>query len=94
MIYNEIYKIVTETILANFRVLPEQLKPEAYLKDDLGLDSFDLVDLICNLETKLNKNIPKPNPNMYEERWIAVTQGTLQDVCNFLLKVANNVTLP
>jgi acyl carrier protein len=35
------------------------LKPEAKLKDDLGLDSLDAVDLVVALEKALKVTIPE-----------------------------------
>ncbi len=51
--------IVNETLVSEFELAPDALKPEARLREDLGLDSLDGVDLIVALEKALGVQIPE-----------------------------------
>ncbi len=50
MTHDEIVKRVHQTLLREFDVTEGDLKPEAHLIDDLGLDSLDGIDLVVALE--------------------------------------------
>jgi acyl carrier protein len=50
MTHDEIVKRVHQTLLREFDVAEGDLKPEAHLIDDLGLDSLDGIDLVVALE--------------------------------------------
>ena len=49
---------VTEIIVEQLGVSPDQVKPEARFIDDLGADSLDTVELIMALEEEFNVEIP------------------------------------
>ena len=51
--------IVTETLATEFELDKATLTPEARLREDLGLDSLDGVDLIVALEKALGVQIPE-----------------------------------
>lgn len=46
----ELRRKVVEVLAKEFELNPEQMKPEATLYDDLGLDSLDAVDMVVVLE--------------------------------------------
>ena len=48
----EIIKQTNEALQKEFEFKPEQLVPAARLRDDLGLDSLDAVDMVVVLEQK------------------------------------------
>ncbi len=52
-------KIVIDTLSSEFELEREKIVPEARLRDDLGLDSLDGVDLIVALEKALSVQIPE-----------------------------------
>jgi len=52
-------KVVTETLVSEFELEREKIVPGARLREDLGLDSLDGVDLIVALEKSLNVRIPE-----------------------------------
>lgn len=45
-----IMRNVIEAMVEEFELNPEDMKPEAHLYDDLGLDSLDAVDMVIVLE--------------------------------------------
>lgn len=46
----EVIKKINDFLIDEFELTPEQLKPEALLKNDLGIDSLDFVDIIVIIE--------------------------------------------
>lgn len=52
-------KIVIDTLASEFELEREKIVPEARLREDLGLDSLDGVDLIVALEKALSVQIPE-----------------------------------
>jgi acyl carrier protein len=51
--------IVIDTLVAEFELEREKIVPTARLREDLGLDSLDGVDLIVALEKALQVQIPE-----------------------------------
>ncbi len=52
-------KIVVDTLSSEFELEREKIVPDARLREDLGLDSLDGVDLIVALEKALSVQIPE-----------------------------------
>jgi acyl carrier protein len=46
----EIERITNNFLVEEIEIDPETLKPEALLKDDLGIDSLDFVDIVVIVE--------------------------------------------
>lgn len=55
---NEIFEKVKELLLVRIAVSPEAVTMEALLKEDLEVDSLDLVELSMLLEDEFNVKIP------------------------------------
>jgi acyl carrier protein len=53
----EIVQKVNELMHQGFEIPFENLKPEARLKEDLGLDSLDAVDMLVHLEERIGSRI-------------------------------------
>jgi acyl carrier protein len=53
----EIFDIIAQYFVTQFEIAPELITLEAHLKDDLGLDSIDALDMIGMLEAKLGMEI-------------------------------------
>jgi len=53
-LFEEIKQVVSEQL----GVKPDEIKPTASFRDDLGADSLDAVELIMALEEKFNIEIP------------------------------------
>jgi acyl carrier protein len=52
----EIIERVNKAILADFDVEEADMRPEARLGDDLGLDSLDGIDLVVAIEKEFKKS--------------------------------------
>jgi acyl carrier protein len=50
MTREEVVKIINTFLIDEFELSPEQVVPEAQLKDDLGLESLDFVDIAVVIE--------------------------------------------
>jgi acyl carrier protein len=48
---------VNEVFVDSFELSPDQLKPEAQIFGDLGLDSLDIVDLVAAIQKKFNVQV-------------------------------------
>ena len=57
MTKNEIVEKVNQLMQQGFEISPEKLIPTARLKEDLGLDSLDAVDMLVHLEESLGSRI-------------------------------------
>ena len=58
----EIWETVTRAMIEEFELEPGQMVPEARIKDDLGLDSLDVVDMVIVLETAFDFKIQDKAP--------------------------------
>lgn len=68
---------VNKIMVEGFEVNPDLLTPEARLKEDLGLDSLDGVDLVVALEKTFNYRIAEQDARQIK---------TLQDIYNHIQK--------
>lgn len=48
----EIFSVLSDTLVGEFGFQASELRLETHLGDDLGLDSIDAIDLIVRLEEK------------------------------------------
>ncbi|MHC4930803.1 MAG: acyl carrier protein [Planctomycetota bacterium] len=55
----EITTKVTEIFVKTLKVDPEKLKPETALRDDLQLDSLDMIEVVYELEDTFDVQIPE-----------------------------------
>ena len=72
-------EIVTETLATEFELDKAALTPQARLREDLGLDSLDGVDLIVALEKSLGVQIPEE---------VARQMRTVGDIHSYIEKAA------
>ncbi len=77
----EIIKQTNEALKKEFEFTDEQLIPTAQLRDDLGLDSLDAVDMVVVLEQKFGVTLRQG----YDLRTIV----TLSDLYDFIEKLAS-----
>lgn len=54
-----IVETVNRVMTEEFEATPDKLRPEARLRDDLGMDSLDGVDLVVALEVAFGFRIPE-----------------------------------
>ena len=71
----EIEEKVREFLIEDLEVEEENIHPDALLKDDLGIDSLDFVDIVVIIERKFGFKI-KP------EEMAGVT--TLSQFCDYI----------
>ena len=79
-VIERVRKIVTETMVSEFELEASKIVPEAKLREDLGLDSLDGVDLIVALEKALNVRIPETD---------ARQMRTVGDIYTFIDRAAS-----
>ena len=75
----EIVRVVNNAFMEEFELDEEKLVPEAHIKDDLELDSLDIVDMIIVLEQAFNFKLP--------DRSAVSTLSTLGDIYAFIGKL-------
>lgn len=80
----EDFKNELKTVLLNQDFLKEneELDENSNLKDDLGLDSLDVIETIIELEKRLDKN--------FDDVEILDNALTVKDVIDICLKKANS----
>ena len=72
---NEIEEKVREFLIDDLEVEEDKIAPEALLKDDLGIDSLDFVDIVVIVEKKFGFKIkPEEMANV----------KTLNDFCDYI----------
>lgn len=79
MTNEDIIRIVNEAFMEEFELEEEKLVPEAHIKDDLELDSLDIVDMIIVLEQAFDFKLP--------DRSSVATVATLGDLYAFIGKL-------
>ncbi len=72
-------QILKDTLVGEFELDPASITPEARMREDLGLDSLDAVDLVVALEKQLHVQIPED---------VARQMKTVGDIHAYLRKVA------
>ena len=77
----EIEEKVREFIIEDLEIEEEKIVPEGKLKDDLGIDSLDFVDIVVIVEKKFGFKI-KP------EEMAGIT--TLKQFCDYIESKVNN----
>jgi len=55
----EIAAQVREIFLETLKIRPEKLLPETSLKDDLALDSLDMIEVVYEMEDRFDVQIPE-----------------------------------
>jgi acyl carrier protein len=76
---SEVIEAVNEVFADSFEIPREQIKPEAQIFSDLGLDSLDVVDLVAAIQKKFGVQVRD------DERVRGIR--TLQDLYTYLIMV-------
>ncbi|MFC7290838.1 acyl carrier protein [Hirschia litorea] len=63
MTREEAYAEISKNLIEIFEIPAEDIKPEATLMDDLGLDSIDAVDMMVQLQETTGKKV---TPEQFE----------------------------
>lgn len=71
----EIYQKVKDFLISEFEIEEEVIKPEARLREDIGIDSLDFVDIIMIVDRTFGfRIVPEELKNVV----------TLEDFCNYI----------
>ncbi len=84
MTNNEIIERIHDVLIEEFEVDAEKLVPDANLKDTLGLDSLDYIDLVVIIESNFSFKV-KP------EDFTDI--ATYQDFCDYVISRVNSKEL-
>ena len=57
-----IAETVNAALIEEFELDPERISPEAHIRDDLGLDSLDIVDMVIVLEKAFRFKLHNKEP--------------------------------
>jgi acyl carrier protein len=76
---SEVIEAVNEVFADSFEIPREQIKPEAQIFADLGLDSLDVVDLVAAIQKRFGVQVRD------DERVRGIR--TLQDLYTYLIMV-------
>ena len=79
---DQIKEIVNGRLMDEFEIEEEQLVPSAHIKDDLKMDSLDIVDLVVVLEQAFDMKIPN--------RSELVNIRTLGDIYTYLFALRDS----
>jgi len=79
---SRIIEITNTALEVEFELDPEQLVPEAHVRDDLGLDSLDIVDMVIVLEKAFQIKLTNKKE--------LATLHTLGDIYGFLETVRDS----
>jgi acyl carrier protein len=80
MTKEEIKQIINNFLIEEFEIEETQIKPEAHLKDDLGLESLDFVDIAVIVQKEFG--ITLKGDEMTAIR-------TLHDLYEYIFKTVN-----
>jgi acyl carrier protein len=75
---NVIFIKLKELLVSEFKVEADSILPEKLLRDDLHLDSLDIVDLILGIEEHIGKKI---DPAIFKQAY------SVQDIVDFIQPV-------
>lgn len=56
---DEIAAVVKEILQKTLKLDPEQIRPDSVLKDDLKLDSLDMIEVVYEVEDRFDVQIPE-----------------------------------
>ncbi|MCL1985625.1 MAG: phosphopantetheine-binding protein [Betaproteobacteria bacterium] len=76
---------VNKALIEEFELEPERLSPEARIRDDLGLDSLDIVDMVIVLEKSFHFKLHDKEP--------LATIQTLGDIYAFIAVLRDEGTI-
>ena len=80
-----IYQKVKETLAEEFELDAARLVPEAHIRNDLGLDSLDIVDMVIVLEKAFGFKLP--------DRAALADVHTIGDICNLIVSMRDSGTI-
>ena len=80
MLKEEIVSIINDFLTEEFEIEEKQIRPDARLKDDLGLESLDFVDIAVIVQKKFGLTLKGEEMAQIK---------TLNDLYNYIFKSLN-----
>jgi len=77
---DEVFKKVSQFLVTQFQIPPENIKPQAHLFKDLELDSIDALDWFAVMESEIGLPIIEKELKMIR---------TVQDVVDYVVRNIN-----
>ena len=74
---DEVFKKVSEYLIAQFEIPTEKIRPQAHLFKDLGMDSIDALDWFAAMESEIGLPIIEKELKLIR---------TVQDVVDYVLR--------
>lgn len=81
----EVYEKIVDTLVEDFQKDRDEIKPYTTLKDELGLDSLDRVDLIVALESTYDVEISEASDDTVKMQFFQCE--TVQEIADFLTEL-------
>lgn len=81
----EIYEKIVDTLVEDFQKDRDEIKPDTTLKDELGLDSLDRVDLVVALESAYDVEINEGSDDTVKKQFYQCK--TVQEIADFLTEL-------
>ena len=83
---DEVFKKVSEYLIAQFEIPPENINPKAHLFKDLGMDSIDALDWFAAMESEIGLPVIEKEIKMIR---------TVQDVVDYVVRnLRGNADIP
>ena len=84
-INKEVYERIVDTLVEDFQKDRDKIKPDTTLKNELGLDSLDMVDLVVALESAYDVEISEGSDDTVKKQFYQCK--TVQEIANFLTEL-------
>ena len=81
----EVYERIVDTLVVDFQKDRDEIKPDTTLKDELGLDSLDRVDLVIALESAYDVEISEGSDDTVKKQFYQCK--TVQEIADFLTEL-------
>ena len=81
----EVYERIVNTLVEDFQKDRDEIKPDTTLKDELGLDSLDRVDLVIALESAYDVEISEGSDDTVKKQFYQCK--TVQEIADFLTEL-------
>ena len=81
----EVYERIVDTLVVDFQKDRDEFKPDTALKDELGLDSLDRVDLVVALESAYDVEISEGSDDTVKKQFYQCK--TVQEIADFLTEL-------
>ena len=81
----EVYERIVDTLVEDFQKDRDEIKPNTALKDELGLDSLDRVDLVVALESAYDVEISVGSDDTVKKQLYQCK--TVQEIADFLTEL-------